>query len=110
MSNNPDIPLRETMCNTCPFREGSKYSYLKDELTKLSHKEGRICHSTGKDNAINKRTGFPEHLCRGSRNVQLEYMHKLQVIDSPTDEAWDDAREMHGMKRTVIKDPEEKTK
>jgi hypothetical protein len=50
-------------------------------------RSSRICHSTG-SNAINKRTGKPERLCRGARNSQLRMMHGMGVITAPTDEAW----------------------
>jgi hypothetical protein len=83
-------PTRATMCATCPFRDGSPYAYLRDSLERSAlTANSRICHSSGKDNAINKRTGLPERLCRGARNMQLRVMHGLGVIAAPTDEAWD---------------------
>ena len=107
--SNPDMPLRKTMCKTCPHREGSKYAYLRggliqDHITSAT----TICHSTGSDNAINQRTGFPPHLCRGARNVQIDIMHSVRFIDKPTDEAWDNKREKCGFNRTIIQDPEKK--
>lgn len=102
---NKNTPLRKTTCSTCPFRKGSKYEYLKDELTRLSHQEGRLCHSTGSNNAINRRTGLKAHLCRGSRDVQLVFMSNVGVIEAPTDKAWDDKRVELGLKPTVIQDP-----
>ncbi len=84
------IAVREKMCATCPFREGSPYAYLARDLTQSAlGQSSRICHSTGSDNAINKRTGKPERLCRGARDVQLKVFHALKFIESPTDEAWD---------------------
>ena len=99
-------PLRATMCQTCPFRPGSKYEYLREDL-ELSAKleSSRVCHSTGSDNAINKHTGFPPHICRGARDVQLEFFTQLGILDAPTDEAWNDAREQCGFPRQEIKDP-----
>lgn len=101
-----DLPLRLTMCPSCPFRPGSKYAYLAADLAeKAMTQASRICHSTGKDNAINKRTGKPEHLCRGARDVQLQAMFALRVIDAPTDEAWNAARVKIGMEETTVREP-----
>ncbi len=99
-------PLRETMCATCPFRPGSKYAYLADDLAKSAvSSASRICHSTGSNNAINRRTGKKPYLCRGARDVQLKAMSDIGAISEPTDEAWNEARVQIGMKPTIIKDP-----
>jgi hypothetical protein len=88
------LPVCKEMCATCPFRPGSKYAYLQDGLTDSALKDkSRICHSTGSNNAINKRTGKPSMLCRGARDIQLTVFHALGVIDAPTDEAWSRAWE-----------------
>lgn len=76
------------MCATCPFREGSPFEYLAATLGVCATTESsRICHSTG-SNAINKRTGKPEELCRGARNVALEFYARIGMIAAPTDQAW----------------------
>ncbi len=104
-------PLRKTMCATCPFREGSPYAYLADDLGKRAICESsRICHSTGKNNAINKRTGIEPHLCRGARDIQLRAFAALKVISAPTDEAWNESRIKLGMEVTVVKDPAQEQK
>ncbi len=103
--SDKNIPLRASMCATCPFREGSKYAYLAPGLTMESMTTSRICHSTGSNNAINKRTGVEPHVCRGSRDIQLKVMTILGMIAEPTDEAWNDAREVIGLERTVVADP-----
>lgn len=78
------------MCATCPFRSGSKYANLASALTRSAlTSASRICHSTGANNAINRRTGKPPEICRGARNIQLKYMADVGVIDAPTDAAWD---------------------
>lgn len=77
------------MCATCPFRDGSPYAYLRADLERSAlSQSSRICHSTGSNNAINKRTGLPERLCRGARDLQLRMMAGLGIITAPTDEAW----------------------
>lgn len=100
-----DLPLRKTLCETCPFKKGSKYACLEPTITESALTATRICHNTG-TNIIGGETGIEEHLCRGSRQFQLRLMHALGVIDAPTDEAWNRERVNHGMKPTVTKDPE----
>lgn len=100
-----DTPLRCTMCKTCPFRLGSPYGYLKEQLMTSALSESRICHSTG-SNSINAKTGIKSHLCRGARDFQLIFMAGLGVIASPTDEAWNEARRTIGLEVTTIADPQ----
>jgi hypothetical protein len=103
--NSRDMPLRETKCATCPFKAGSKYACLANDLAASAMTEAsRICHSTG-TNAIHRRTGKKPHLCRGARDLQLNLMAALKVISEPTDEAWNEQRVKIGMKPTVVKDP-----
>lgn len=99
-----DMPVCKTMCETCPFKKGSPYANLAPSLTESAMTVARICHSTG-SNAINARTGKPEHVCRGARQVQLQMMHRLEVIAEPTDEAWNAERVRIGMKPQEIKNP-----
>lgn len=81
-------PLLKEKCGTCPFREGSPHANLAAGLAESAlTTSSRICHSTG-SSAIYHRTGKPEALCRGARDVQLAYFYKLGVIPEPTDEAW----------------------
>lgn len=100
-----DLPVRKTMCGTCPWREGSPYEFLRTDLSVASMTESRICHNTGSGNAINEETGKPEHICRGSRDLQLNLTYAIGTIAKPTDEAWNDKRESLGMPRQEVKDP-----
>jgi hypothetical protein len=94
------------MCATCPFRPNSKYADLRPDLELSAQREAsRICHSTGSNNAINRRTGLREHLCRGARDVQLDLFFSLGVIDEASDEAWNASRVKFGMKEQLIQDP-----
>lgn len=102
--SDQNLPLRKTMCTTCPFRAGSPYSSLVPSLTQSAMTESRICHATG-SNAINHRTGVPQHICRGLRQIQLKAMSAMGVIAAPTDKAWNEKRVAMGMKATVVKDP-----
>jgi hypothetical protein len=82
------LPVMPVKCATCPFREGSKTEFLRDYLSKASLENARICHSTGRNNAFNKRTGRPDHICRGSRDFQLQIFYRMGFLSAPTDEAW----------------------
>lgn len=83
------LKICKTLCPTCPFRPDSKYAYLSAHLTMSALSEAsRICHSTGSNNAINKRTGKKPMLCRGARNAQLNYLAAIGFLSEPTDEAW----------------------
>ncbi len=104
-----NMPLRKTMCATCPFRPGSKYVFLASDLAMSAMTDtSRICHSTGSNNAIHRRTGLKAHLCRGARDIQLKNFAALGVISDATDEAWNAKRVTLGMKPTVVKDPVKK--
>lgn len=103
-----NLPVRKTMCGTCPFRPGSQYAYLAEQLGRSAMSEAsRICHSTG-SSAIVRRSGLPPHLCRGARDLQLKAMTALRVIEEPTDEAWNKKRAEIGMEPQVIADPKKK--
>lgn len=83
------LPVAKKQCATCPFREGSKYAGLRNELAEHAMtKNSRICHSTG-SNAINRSTGKKSLLCRGARDLQLAVFHGMGFISEPTDEAWE---------------------
>jgi hypothetical protein len=82
-------PVCKTNCPTCPFIPGSKYANLAPSLAQSAlTKASRICHSTGANNAINRRTGKRPRLCRGARDIQLAYFHGIGFIAEPTDAAW----------------------
>lgn len=85
----PLPPIRQTFCDTCPFRPGSKTAFLAGYLSEraIEH-ESRICHSTGGNKVIHRDTKVPEMLCRGARDLQLQFFHHHGVIEAPTDEAW----------------------
>ena len=84
------MPVNRRMCATCPFRPGSPYADLAPDLAASAlGQASRICHSTGANNAINKRTGKPERLCRGARDEQLRFFAGIGFLPEPTDAAWD---------------------
>src|SRR5262245_46371138 len=104
MSRSRNLPVRKSMCGTCPFRPGSPYAYLAADLGRSAVQEAsRICHSTGRSAIM--RTRLKPHLCRGARDLQLKAMTALKVIEEPTDEAWNKKRQECGMQPQAIADP-----
>ena len=85
----PRSPVMPKMCATCPFRKDSPFAELVPLLAQSALTEAsRICHSTA-TSAIKGRTGKAAKLCRGARDLQLEYFHHTGFIESATDEAWE---------------------
>jgi len=95
---NKNIRVMKVQCATCPFRDGSPHAYLRGHLELSAISEAsRICHSTGSNNAINKRTGKRPMLCRGARDLQLRMFAGMGFIDAPTDKAWNKKRRELGV-------------
>jgi hypothetical protein len=85
----PPTGVQPEMCATCPFRHGSKYAHLQPVLAQSALTEAtRICHSTGSNNGINRRTGKPPMVCRGSRDLQLRMFAASGFLREPTDACW----------------------
>jgi len=98
-----NLPVRSTMCATCPWQKNSPYASLVPHLTESALTEAtRICHSTGSNNGVNRRTGKPPAVCRGAREIQLRWFYRIGFIKAATEEAWNEARVKIGMKPQVI--------
>src|SRR5881394_3133889 len=79
------LPVRERMCKTCPFHEAG-WTHVRGFLIQRALTEASpICHSTGK--SLVKCEGKAQ-VCRGARNFQLDYFHRIGFIKAPTDAAW----------------------
>lgn len=75
-------PVRKTMCQTCPFREGGDKELAGRVLGRTLLQASQICHHP----AIH---GQKEHeLCRGARMHQLELLYRMGLIEAPTEEAF----------------------
>jgi MinD superfamily P-loop ATPase len=84
------MEVMEQMCPTCPFRDGSPYEHLREDLANSALCHGsRICHSTGRNNAIHKETGKPPKICRGARDLQIQVLAGMGFLDEATDDAWE---------------------
>lgn len=89
MRKKKRVPVRHTMCATCPFRPGSEFESLAGYLAQSAISEGnRICHSTG-TSAIHGRTGKRSAICRGARNIQLKLFFGMGFLTEATDASWD---------------------
>lgn len=96
------LPLQKAMCATCPWQKDSPHAGLVPALTDSACASAlRICHSTGGNNAINRRTGKPRAACVGARKVQLKAMASLRVIAAPNETAWQAACDRIGIKNGV---------
>jgi hypothetical protein len=83
--------VNPTMCISCPFRKkgiGSEYGEDEQQLLRENiiidalTNSNRLCHHRAIES-------LPEDvICRGARNIQLQYFYELGVLDAPTDEAW----------------------
>ena len=94
-SHNPN-DVMPRMCATCPFRGdsnaiGSEYGAETQQLLQSAlaasalTEDNRLCHASG-------LKGQPEtKVCRGARNLQIQYFFALGVLDAPTDQAWREA-------------------
>jgi hypothetical protein len=84
-----DMPVQESMCATCPWRNGSPYACLAKSIGKSALTESnRVCHSTGTSAIYPNGTGKALKFCRGARNLQLAFFAASGFISAPTDEAW----------------------
>jgi hypothetical protein len=89
MAKLTPLPVMKTNCPSCPWTPGSEFADLVPYLTECATStSSRICHCTGK-NSVKGNTGMPERLCRGARDVQLQFFYGMGYISAPTDEAWD---------------------
>lgn len=94
--DNPPLDpnnVRPVKCESCPFGKygeaiGSElgweaFAQLQSNLTISAISNGnRYCHH-------DELEGKPStHVCRGARDIQLQYFHLIGVISAPTDEAW----------------------
>jgi hypothetical protein len=91
------MEVMKQKCPTCPFRDGSPYENLRDDLEKSALCQGsRICHSTG-SNAINACTGKTPRFCRGARDLQIQVLAGMGFLDEATDDAWERKRKELGI-------------
>ena len=88
--NSKNMPTRAHHCATCPFSD-TGWTHVRPLLTERALTAATpICHSTGKD-ALVKSQG-PRQLCRGARDLQIQFFYRIGFLDAPTEEAWEAKR------------------
>lgn len=82
------LPVRKEKCKTCPFRNDG-WTDLQSLLVKRALSEASpICHSTGKALVRHNGEKLKAHICRGARNIQLQFFHSIGFLAKATDECW----------------------
>jgi hypothetical protein len=74
------MPVMKEKCKTCPFRGASE---LRTSIENRLLTYTQTCHSTG---VIKNKPDT--HICRGARDWQLKFFHRIGFIPEATDEAW----------------------
>ena len=89
------LPTRAYSCSTCPFLD-TGWTHVRPLLIDRALTEASpICHSTGKD-ALVKSQG-PAQICRGARDLQIQFFYRIGFLDAPTEEAWETKRRELGI-------------
>jgi hypothetical protein len=88
-------PVMAKQCSTCVFAMTSRGDWVNPDLAELVESRilscSQICHSP-------RLHGKKEtHLCRGTRDRQIELMYRMGVISALTDEAWEARRKELGL-------------
>lgn len=70
------MPVNKKRCATCPFNDdGDKRIRGRVEI-QVRTTASQICHHTDKTR------------CKGARDFQLQTFHRLDLIEEPTEAAW----------------------
>ena len=69
-------------CSTCPFGPSGDRQLAAAVLDRTLFQSSQICHHPRL--AKKKET----HLCRGQRDEQLTLLHRMGLIEEPTDAAF----------------------
>lgn len=78
------FPVMKKMCSTCPFKDERFNPELVARIkAQVLTKASQICHHPA------LRGKKQDHLCRGARDFQLMFFHRVGVLEYATDEAWE---------------------
>ena len=83
-----EMPVMQAKCKSCPFREdthGGNVNIRNSVINRTLFSASQICHSTGYPHGT--------HLCRGMRDIQLQVMCAMGVLEEPTDACWQETWE-----------------
>lgn len=78
-TNIKGMKVNASRCHTCPFNDGGCLDVRHKVEERCLTEASQLCHGTG------NRT-----LCRGARDFQIQVFHRLGVLESPTEECWDE--------------------
>lgn len=75
-------------CPTCPFTQNESG---READPNIAGKVRRRCLTEASQICHHPRIhGMKEdHLCRGARDFQLEFFHRIGFLETPTDEEWE---------------------
>jgi hypothetical protein len=92
--NSRDMPVMAKQCSTCVFAKKEDGKWLNPELAEMVEERmlrvSQICHHPALKGK--KQT----HLCRGTRDRQIEYFYRIGFLPECTDEAWQAKRKELG--------------
>lgn len=79
--------VMQTKCASCPFREENAGTGLVETVRARMFETSQICHHP-------RLSGKPEtQICRGARDEQLTFFHRIGFLEDETDAAWNKKRE-----------------
>ena len=88
--NTSNWPVMAKQCATCVFKTDARGRWVYPEIARkveerlLEHSQ--ICHHP-------RHKGKREtHLCRGTRDRQIEFFYRIRFLDASTDAAWEAKR------------------
>jgi hypothetical protein len=84
--------VREQMCEFCPWRkDGGVLHDSPEEFAVLREsvifEANQRCHAPAFDGEVESQ------ICRGARNYQINFFHRLGILSEPSDRAWAEALE-----------------
>lgn len=93
--NCSEMPVMAKQCSTCVFSTDARGQWVYPDLADMVEKRmmscSQICHAPALKGK--KQT----HLCRGTRDRQIDILYKMGFLAEPTDAAWQDKRKELGI-------------
>jgi hypothetical protein len=80
---NKQFPIMKKRCVSCPFNPDGDAILRESVLSRTLFQSSQLCHHP----ILSRRK--ETHLCRGQRDVQLELLARMGMIEAPTDEAFE---------------------
>lgn len=74
-------PVMKSKCPSCPFGPNGNEDVRNSVVTRL-FSASQICHHPALHGKEENR------LCRGARDLQLQMLHRMGMLNNPTDECF----------------------